>query len=90
MLSDCKPGDWVNLYTEENITKLGKIIEICSEGRFNGYYDIEWYARIDTQNNYSKLSNNYNGFWHPYNHYIIKHEPTIEEIFKIKQFLEKE
>ena len=45
MLSDCKPGDWVKLYTEENITKLGKIIEICSEGRFNGYYSIEWYAR---------------------------------------------
>ena len=90
MLSDCKPGDWVKLCTEQNITKLGKVIEICSEERFNGYYEIKWYARIDTQNNYSNIRYNHEGFLHPHNPYITKHEPTIEEIFKIKQILEKE
>ena len=90
MLSDCKPGDWVKLCTEQDITKLGKVIEIDSGERFNGYYDIEWYVRIGTQNNYSSIRHRHDGLWHPHNHYIIKHEPTIEEIFKIKQTLEKE
>ena len=90
MLSDCKPGDWVKLCTQQGIAKLGKIIEIGLDGRFDGYYDIEWYVHIDSENNYSNISHDYNGFWHPHNPYITKHEPTIEEIFKIKQTLEKE
>lgn len=90
MLSDCKPGDWIKLSRKRDTEKLGKVIEICSEGRFNGYYNIEWYARIDTQNIYSNIKHRYDGFWHPNNPYITKYEPTIEQIFKIKQLLEKE
>ena len=42
--------------------KLGKIIEIGLNGRFDGYYDIEWYVHIDSENNYSNISHDYNGF----------------------------
>lgn len=90
MLPDYKPGDWVKLNIEKGITRVGTISEIDSKDSVLKYCSIKWYVNIDTENNYSKLKYNCDGSWNPNNPYLTKHEPTIEEIFKIKQTLEKE
>ena len=91
MLSDCKIGDWI-LYDRSGWDKdfnekaIGIVIDINNLG----FYKLQFKLAIyDDDINYSLPESFLNGIWNPDNKHIVKYQPTIEEIFKIKQ-LEKE
>lgn len=90
MLADCKIGDWV-LYDRSGWDKdfnekaIGIVININSLG----FYKLQFKLTIYDDIHYSLPRSTLNGIWDPNNEHIVKYQPTIEEIFKIKQ-LEKE
>lgn len=90
MLSDCKIGDWV-LYDRSGWDKdlnekaIGIVIDINN----SGFYELQFKLAIYDDIYYSLPRSILNGNWNPNNEHIVKYQPTIEEIFKIKQ-LEKE
>ena len=90
MLSDCKIGDWI-LYDRSgwdkdlNDKSIGIVIDINN----SGFYELQFKLAIYDDINYSFPRSMLNGNWNPNNEHIVKYQPTIEEIFKIKQ-LKKE
>lgn len=91
MLSDCKIGDWV-LYDKSGWNKdfnekaIGIVIDIINT---LGFYKLQFKLAIYDNIYYSLSKSRLNGNWHPNTEHIVKYQPTIEEIFKIKQ-LEKD
>ena len=89
MLADCKVGDWIIFKVPSSDRhNIGIVLE---EPNFKEErYELLFHATVFDGDIYVKPHEHLQGWWDSNSSFILPYQPTIEEIFKIKQIQEKE